>query len=123
MRLVAILLFLIVAACGTPQQRCINQSTNELRTVNNLITETEVNIARGYTYVTEARPVRVGFSYCTRGSHIGFCGSNYNDVVRRPVAIDLAAEERKLQDLKSRRASLTSAAAQTIEACQARYPQ
>ena len=41
---------LLLAACGTPQEQCINRNTRDLRTVDRLITEAQGNLARGYAY-------------------------------------------------------------------------
>jgi hypothetical protein len=41
-----------LAACGTPQEQCINRNTRDLRTVDRLIAESEGNLQRGYAYET-----------------------------------------------------------------------
>ena len=41
-----------LAACGTPQEQCINRNTRDLRTVDRLIAEAEGNLQRGYAYET-----------------------------------------------------------------------
>lgn len=46
----ALALVTALAACGTPQERCIASATRDLQVVNDLIAETEGNIARGYGY-------------------------------------------------------------------------
>ena len=53
----------LLAACGTPQEQCINRNTRDLRTVDRLITETEGNLQRGYAYeqITISTPTWV---YC-----------------------------------------------------------
>ena len=43
---------LILFACGTPQEQCIAGSTRDARVVNDLIRETEANLARGYALET-----------------------------------------------------------------------
>lgn len=119
---IVLLLCAFLAACASPVDRCIKSATTELRTVNALIAETEANIARGYRYVTEPRRVRVGVSYCSgRHGNIRFCGDSYNDVVRRPVAVDTAEETRKLASLKTKQTELRRAADPAIAACQSRY--
>ena len=51
---------LILFACGTPQEQCIAGSTRDARVVNDLIRETEANLARGYALETgiEMKPDR-----------------------------------------------------------------
>ena len=48
--LTAIALPLLLAACGTPQERCIRKNTVEYRNVSNLLSEVEANLARGYAW-------------------------------------------------------------------------
>src|SRR5690606_37898731 len=48
--LLALMPVLMVAACGTPQEQCISRNTREYRTVSNLLTEVEGNLARGYAW-------------------------------------------------------------------------
>lgn len=92
----------------------------ELATVTSLIAQTETNLSRGYTYVTEPARTRVGVSYCTRSSsRIGFCGSTYNDVRRRAVAIDADTEQRKLETLRTQQARLVTLLPDAAAACAA----
>ena len=128
MRVIAVLACLTVAACATPRERCASPIATELQTVNALIAETEASINRGYTYVTEPARTRVGINYCAGGGSywggggVRICGSSYNDVRRRPVAIDEAAERRKLTGLKQRQAQLQELLPQAQAACAAKYP-
>ena len=48
MRRAFLVLPLILVACGTPQERCINQQTRDLRVVEGLIADTQRNLDRGY---------------------------------------------------------------------------
>lgn len=119
---------LILSACGTPQEQCIRGNTRELRQVDALIAETRGNLARGYGYdeytVTDwdwepcfdGRPVRKG--YAPR-----MCWEPYERTERRAVALDPAAEQRKLAALEARRKVLVRQVAPLIEACKAQYPE
>lgn len=104
------LLFLLVAACTHYPDDCNRAALNQLRTVDRLIEETRGNLARGYTYVTEDRGVRTGFVVCTGSHPVRFCTSNDRGYRRRAVAIDPAAEQRKLESLRARREELAAAA-------------
>jgi hypothetical protein len=42
----ALLSLLLLTACGTPQEQCINSVTRDMRVVDRLIAETEANLAR-----------------------------------------------------------------------------
>ncbi|MCA8884721.1 MAG: hypothetical protein KDA50_13390 [Rhodobacteraceae bacterium] len=118
MRIALILTLLALAACASPQERCVRNATRELATVNRLIEETETNLARGYTYVVEPVPYRFGVSYCTgRVNHVHACGRHETEYRRRAVAIDGALEQRKLDTLRARQKDLLTKARPAIEAC------
>lgn len=124
-------LCLFLAACGTPQEQCIARETRDLRVVTRLIAETEGNLARGYafeeytTYSTEF--VRCGFfpddGDPATAPRPRLCRERVPETERRPVAIDLAAEQRKLDSLLAKRRDLELRAAQVVEACKAAYPE
>ncbi|MDO6667660.1 hypothetical protein Q4511_01870 [Paracoccus sp. 1_MG-2023] len=129
--LAIIALPLLLAACGTPQDRCISRNTDEYRTVSALLAEVEGNIARGYSW-EERQVVRTRFGQCrdvrrdkdgnreivTRG-----CWRDYVDEERYRVPIDPAAEARKRDNLASRKAALAPSAASAVSACRAAFPE
>ncbi len=130
-RIVISSLCLFLAACGTPQEQCINRETRDLRVVNRLIAETEGNLARGYGY-EEYTVYETDFVPCgylpddgdpATGREIRFCRDRVPETTRRPVAIDLAAEQRKLDGLLARRRDLEARAEQVVAACRAAYPE
>lgn len=124
-----------LAACDTPQEQCIRMNAHDLWTVNRLITETEAKLARGYGYVTveETHPAWVICDYYPApppapGARPGparprYCFDDVTQTVQKPVAIDVAAEKRKLADLKRKQAELSRASASVVAACQAKYPE
>lgn len=122
----ALLLVALIAACGTPQEQCIRNATRELRTLDQLIAETEANLARGFAY-EEYEKVRHVWTWCddfvgpTR--HRRMCLEPVFDTVERPVAIDPAVETRKLDGLKSRRAALANRAQAEVAVCRAKFPE
>jgi hypothetical protein len=120
----------LLAACGTPQEQCINRNTRDLRTVDRLIAETEGNLDRGFAYeeITISTPTWV---YCyappvAEGEPVSaprLCLDDVEETVTRPKAIDLADEARKLDGLKVKRRELARAAAPAIAQCKAEYPE
>ena len=124
-----------LAACGTPQQQCINAQTRELRTVERLIGEAEQNLARGYAYETReiTRPEWVVCGYTevpppAPGAPAPqpkprYCFDEVTESVREEVAIDPLVEQRKLDGLVAKRRDLSARAAPAIAACRAQYPE
>ncbi|WP_343080861.1 hypothetical protein [Ostreiculturibacter nitratireducens] len=130
MRRAALALLLLVAACATPQERCIQTATRELRTVNELIAEIEGNLARGYAYQTYeiTRPVWAICDWLPPAKEGGrprphYCLEDETETIRRRVAIVPDLERRKLVALREKQAELTRIAAAEIAACKAKYPE
>lgn len=118
---------LALAGCSTPQDRCVRNVNRDLQTVNGLITETELNLARGYTYETEVQNVRVGITGCVGGGRyyrggVSFCGSTEPRAIERAVPIDPQTERRKLAGLQERQATLTELSSRASTVCRERYP-
>jgi hypothetical protein len=133
-RLPAALFCLTLAACGTPQERCIASVTRDLRVVDRLIAEGEANLARGYAYVSQTVYVP-SWEMCTAPVLVQptdgsaavllpgqMCLDDRPQTIRRAVAIDLDAERRTLDGLRKQRAKLSARAAPLIGQCQATYP-
>ena len=51
------------------------------------------------------------------------CLDDVDETIQRPQAIDLNAEAAKLASLKAKRAAQAKAAAPSIKACKAQYPE
>lgn len=131
----AFCLLLLVTGCGTPQEQCIAANTRDLRVVDRLIKETEGNIARGYAF-EEVTVTVTDWEYCyppapppTAGNPNPqrppprLCLEDRTETVRRPKAIDLAAEQRKLNGLLVKRKDLARQAEKVIAACRRAYPE
>ena len=130
MKRLTILTLAVLAACGTPQEQCINRNTRDLRTVDRLIAESEGNLDRGFAYET----VTVYEDYWTwcaappapegqppRPPRL--CLEDRAITVQRPKAIDLKEEARKLASLKEKRKELARRAEAVIAQCKAEYPE
>ncbi len=122
--LLPLALLLLLAACGTPQQRCLRAGTEDLRVVSRLIEATERDLARGYGIERDTRRVRVGLNLCSGlGGNVSFCVGGADEDRARPVAIDAAEERRKLADLRAKQAELRLAARPLVASCEARFPE
>ncbi|MCA0272032.1 MAG: hypothetical protein LCH69_08200 [Proteobacteria bacterium] len=131
MRLAPLLVLpLLLAACGTPQEQCIRPYTKELRQVDALIAETRANLARGYGY-REDRVTDWDYEPCYWGRSVtpggissrSMCWEPYERTVRTAVAVDPASEERKLAALTQRRTTLAKRIGPAVAACKAQYPE
>lgn len=130
MKRLAFLTLATLAACGTPQEQCINRNTRDLRTVDRLIAETEGNLARGYAYET-VTVYEDYWTYCPVPRPVEgqpappprLCFDERPVTEKRPKAIDLNEEARKLASLKEKRKSLALQAEKVIAACKAQYPE
>lgn len=131
--LTALSLLVLVAACGTPQERCFSRNTKDLQVVDRLLAETRANLQRGYGLETDV--VRhLAFESCWRPGRptadnpnprpvLGQCRTTVERKVEKPVAVDLVAEARKLDQLEQRRSELQKDAKIVAEQCRAIYPE
>lgn len=97
-----------LAACTDPSARCGGPETRELRTIDRLITETRANLDRGYTLVREDTGTNVNFCLGSHRSNVGLSFCTDPGTRTRPVALDTAAETRKLETLLARREALAA---------------
>jgi hypothetical protein len=130
MKRLAFLALGTLAACGTPQEQCINRNTRDLRTVDRLIAETQGNLDRGYAYET----ITVYEDYWTTcpvppvaegepPPKPRMCLDERPVTEQRAKAIDLNEEARKLDSLKAKRRDLARKAEDVIAQCKAQYPE
>lgn len=114
----------LLAACATPQEECISESTKDYRIVTRLIEETEENLLRGYGtewrryYSWESR--RCG--YRKDGSAV-YCRSPRLRQYSQKVYFDPEAELKKLDDLRVRQAKLAPDARKSVASCKASFPE
>ncbi|HMO09854.1 MAG TPA: hypothetical protein PKD10_19750 [Paracoccaceae bacterium] len=123
----------LLAACGTPQERCIARETRELRILDRLIAETEGNIARGYA-LEEVTVWREYWTTClvaqapnpdgtARPPVPQPCERERAETQTRAKAIDLNVERDKLRSMQTKRRDLAQAAARSVAACRAAHPE
>lgn len=112
-----------LAACGTPQEQCISKVTRDIRVVDRLTKETQGNLDRGYGYkyitVIETDYVDCG----TEDDPSRVCLIRVPEQERVEVALDLAAEQVKLDQLVAKRAQLVKAAAPALAQCKIDNPE
>ncbi len=126
----ALALLALLAGCGTPQERCIRSATAELRTITELAAEVEANLARGYAWESHEVTRTVWMICDWQPSPVPgepprpqYCLEDDTETLRRRIAIDPAAETRKLQGLMAKEAKLTVVNTSRIAACKAEFPE
>jgi hypothetical protein len=101
---------LALAACTqtAAPPGCPSGVARELSTLDDLVAETERAIATGYR--TEYRTRSSGFNFCLGSghNHVGLSYCTGGGTQGRKVAIDPAAEQRKLDGLNERRRALVA---------------
>ncbi len=130
MKRLLLLTLATLAACGTPQEQCINRNTRDLRTVDRLIEESEGNLARGYAIET-VTVYEDYWAYCEQPPPAEgepappprLCLDERPVTKEQAKAIDLNEEARKLDSLRTKRKELARQAEKVIAACKAQYPE
>lgn len=112
----------LLAACASEREICERRATQDLRALDALIAETQTALARGFREEREVRVVTETFLCPDRPDGGLFCDVDRLVEVPRRVAIDPAAEERKLAGLQSRRAAEEARARSGLASCAARHP-
>lgn len=110
MRVVALTLSILTLTACSQRDICESRATKDLRVVNNLVAEVQVNLARGYAIEEIERPVERRYT-CDVEQKDGsvlrqICTDIDIETEERPVAIDLNVEAAKLRSLKVRQAEL-----------------
>ncbi len=118
----------VLTACATPQERCINAATQDMRIVEQLIAETNGNLQRGFALQDET-VYRTEFEDCTPAPTASrpdpsprMCPVQVPVTTTRPVAIDLSAESVKLASLEKKRAQQAKVAEVAVAQCRAMHP-
>lgn len=124
-------LFLVLAACGTPQERCIASATRDLRILDRLIGEVQGNLDRGYA-LEEVVLSRTRWVICAPGRPATatepaiapeMCLREYDYTETRPKAINLADEREKLAEMKAKRTSVARSTEKAVASCKATHPE
>jgi len=120
-----ILVFGLLAACGTPQERCIASASRDLRILDRLTAEVQANLNRGYALeeVTLSRDRWVICQAATRATTtqaaqpVQMCLQEFDYTETRPKAINLADEREKLAEMRKKRVALDRMAARAVASC------
>lgn len=127
MRIALFIVPLLLTACATPREACLDEVNREVRILDRLIAQTRGNLERGFAVEQEQR-VQTRRGLCTGrnedGSRFRFsCDKTDTRTRNVPVAIDLNAERAKLTSLEQRQMQNISNAQAGIAQCIARFPE
>ena len=125
MRLPILALVLALTGCTSALQNCETAAQAEFNTVSALILETRQNIERGYA-IERKTEASVGIQFCfadriSDNFGVAFCNDTVVEETETPVAIDTAAEKRKLATLEARLAELRPVMERELAACRAEF--
>lgn len=130
LRKVLLIPLLFLTACGTPQDQCIRKATREIHRIDRLISESEKNLARGYSYESETITTYEWEMCVVPGSwgpdrpmQTYMCFRPETRTVQRAVPIDPVIETRKLENLRAKHKQLLLPANDAVKACKVTYPE
>jgi len=126
MRATLLIFPVLLTACATPREACLNDATREVRIMDRLIATTRGNLNRGFA-IEERQEVTTRTTFCTGtnqdGSTFRFRCEETDTVTREiPVAIDLDAERAKLESLEERQRQNRINAESGIAQCERQFP-
>ncbi len=123
MHRVFLIALLPLAACGTPQEQCIRNAGKDIRILNGLINTTRANINRGYAISSQEYFENEEQACGEIAGEVVYCDvavAHSRDVA---VAIDLNAEQAKLNSLTQKHADLSQRASSVVDDCKRRNPE
>ncbi|MGH1331919.1 MAG: hypothetical protein ACRBBK_13630 [Paracoccaceae bacterium] len=117
---------IVLAACASPQQRCLSNVSKDQRVIEGLIAETELNISRGYA-IEKTQTISTSLEICGgfggARSELVFCQVATPTTREKPIAIDPKAEASKLSSLRKKHTELARASAAAKAQCVQLYPE
>lgn len=113
----------LIAACATPQEQCINSASNEVRSMQSLISTTQGNIARGYAIHRSQQSYEVANICYNKDKKPYTCYDTQYRTVETPVGIDVVEERRKLVNLKKRLPAAARKMNAGVASCRVQYPE
>lgn len=122
------LLPLILVACATPQEQCLNRAGAKVRNLEERIEVARGNIDRGYAvHISRSRPT-VGFCSGYYGGYyryggVSSCVASDPGPREQAVPIDVAEERAKLQRLEAALVRERDAFESAAGRCRAAFPE
>ena len=114
---------LLLSACATPLQQCLNAADRPQKELSRAIETAELNIARGYA-VHRSRDYYTYWGTCHdyyKGYYL--CPKTGTRIKETPVAIDVGEERKKLAALRKSLPGAQARAQTAAHQCRATYPE
>ncbi len=111
-----------LTACIDEFGQCVRNSSKDLQVVNELITQSQTTLSRGYGFETLIATEIEEVVCLTALGEQATCLVEVGTTYQTPVAVDLDAERRKLAQLVDQRKVLEIRLAESTKACRAAYP-
>ena len=114
---------ILIAACATPQEQCINTASNEVRTIRSGISTAQGNIGRGYAIHRSTESYQVP-DICHDSNKKPYrCFETEYRTVETPVSINVAEERRKLAALQKRLPAAMRQMKAGVANCRVQFPE
>lgn len=114
---------LMVAACSTPLERCVDHATSEYDAHLAAISEAKGNIRRGYALHRETVPYTYPGRCHSKTLGTYTCPKTGYRTQETPVAIDVRQEKLKLAQLEKQVLPYRRAAQTGTARCRAQFPE
>lgn len=123
----ALIPLVFLSACASDRERCVENADSDLNIVIQLIAETRANISRGYGLEERTNMTTIEKVCQITQEGGGILNVPCNEIVPNrsqvPVAIDLAAEQAKLDSMLARLPQMQAQANAAVDQCRLLYPE
>lgn len=113
----------LLAACSTPQERCVADATRNYTQTLEAMAEAQANIARGYAVHYQDEPFEYHDTCYDKKDRRYDCTTTRYRTIETPVAIDVNAEREKVAQFDTQLPALKRTADAQIAQCSALYPE
>lgn len=111
-----------LAGCIDGYEQCVRNNSKDLNVIYQLIEQSEATLNRGYGFETRIATQLDEVVCVTDEGAKATCLVEVGTSYQAPVAVDLDAERRKLEQLHEQRRVLQARVEDAKEVCRARYP-